>query len=426
MRTLLFLLLIAGLSLSAELSLQNALELLRKNNFDVRSSNGEIKKAHEEINEAKSAFYPSLDISGYYNYLTEKSKLKIDLPVIGTREQTVGQNYRTELGLDLVYPLFTGKSRFYNLSTKNANLSSKVQGSKVVQNRTSFIMSLLYLRWQLSFKQLEFRKKIIEQMSLYTSQIRMQLEGGVVIPAKLLDAQAKLQSAQLDYILARDLVDSLRMELMGIINIPDSSYMPQAETFAFDTIRIPESVLTTRPEIELYNQTFRQIDNSQKILRAQYFPSLYGSVGYRIANPGLTTGANEFMDYFTIGAQIKWNLFDGFKKQAQRRQFQEQIAIVNLDKEKNLDQWTRNMNLWKMHIQGADERIMVAEASMKAAQELVTSLESSLKSGVITDVDYVTAVNNYEQAVLLMDQAKFNKRVAILNVLYASGIQLNF
>jgi hypothetical protein len=100
--------------------------------------------------------------------------------------------------------------------------------------------------------------------------------------------------------------------------------------------------------------------------------------------------------------------------------------VTKIEKEKIIDNWNRSLNMWRMQVRSADERGVASKASMAAAEELMISLENSLKSGVITDIDYESAVTNYLQAGLLMEQAKFTKRIAVLNALYASGKDIRF
>lgn len=421
------LLLIGTLSLSAgELTLRDAQSFLIKNNYDLQAGELEIKKVNSEVAEAKSAFYPSLDASASYSYVTEKGKVKIVIPPTVNTISTSGQNDRTEFGLDLSYPFFTGKSKIYNLKNKETLKSIKEQNLKVITNRYSFTLGLMYFRWNLSYKQLDVRRNSVEQMARYTEQMRVLHDGGVVVLSKVLEGQAKLKSAQLDYILTRDQADSLKQELFGLIDINDSSYIPQAAEFAIDTMQVPQEILMTRPEMVVFDKNVEQLNYTKKINIAQRYPVVTGNTAFKVGNPGLNTGLMKFMDYFQFGAQAKWNIFDGNKSKAQRAQIQQQIAIVEIDKEKNIDAWSRSLNLWKRQITSADEKIVVAQASLDAAQELMVSLQNSLEAGVVTDVDYESAVTSYVQAGLLLEQARFTKRTAILNVLFASGKDIVF
>ena len=369
------LLLIGTLSLSAgELTLRDAQSFLIKNNYDLQAGELEIKKVNSEIAEAKSAFYPSLDASASYSYVTEKGKVKIVIPPTVNTISTSGQNDRTEFGLDLSYPFFTGKSKIYNLKNKETLKSIKEQNLKVITNRYSFTLGLMYFRWNLSYKQLDVRRNSVEQMARYTEQMRVLHDGGVVVLSKVLEGQAKLKSAQLDYILTRDQADSLKQELFGLIDINDSSYIPQAAEFAIDTMQVPQEILMTRPEMVVFDKNVEQLNYTKKINIAQRYPVVTGNTAFKVGNPGLNTGLMKFMDYFQFGAQAKWNIFDGNKSKAQRAQIQQQIAIVEIDKEKNIDAWSRSLNLWKRQITSADEKIVVAQASLDAAQELMVSL----------------------------------------------------
>jgi outer membrane protein TolC len=264
----LILMLLAGLTplVAGELTLRDAQNFLVKNNFDLQAGDVEIQKAAAEIAEAKSAFYPSLDASASFNYVSEKGKVKIttppspQTPAGSTFTSTSGQNDRTEFGLDLSYPFFTGKSRIYNFKNKETLKSAKEENLKVIKNRYSFTLGLMYSRWNLSFKQLDVRRNSVEQMARYTEQMRILHEGGVVVLSKVLEGQAKLKSAQLDYILTRDQADSLKQELLGLININDSSYMPQSSEFAIDTMQVPQEILLARPEVGVYDKNVEQLN----------------------------------------------------------------------------------------------------------------------------------------------------------------------
>ncbi len=410
---------------AGELTLKQAQELLLKNNYDLRSSAEEISRAEAEIAEAKSAYFPSLDASAGFNYVTENAETKINIGGNVFRSKT-GQNDRTEFGVDLSYPFLTGGSRYNNIKIKETAKLGKELNLEAAKNRYSFILGTMYFKWDLSSKQLEVRKKSIEQMARYTEQMKILQEGGVVVLSRVLEGQAKLKAAQLDYILARDQIDSLKLELLGLINIKDDSLTPQTGIFSVDTLQIPDEITMARPEISAYDKYIEQLKYSDKIMMSQRLPIVTGIAGYRVGNPGLNLGLGEFMDYITFGAQLKWNILNGSKTRAQRAQISKQSAIIKIEKEKSIDSWNRSFNMWRMQVRSADERIVASKASMTAAEELMISLENSLKSGVITDIDYESAVTNYLQAGLLMEQAKFTKRIAVLNALYASGMDIRF
>jgi outer membrane protein TolC len=137
-------------------------------------------------------------------------------------------------------------------------------------------------------------------------------------------------------------------------------------------------------------------------------------------------GTDEFMNYFLIGLQLKWNIFDGFKKRAQINQLLTQVESLNNEKLKLYDKWDRALAASKSEYQRATEKAQAAGLSKKAAEELVRSLSESLKAGIITSVDYLNAVNTLALSELKFEQAKFQQRAATINALYASGREIRF
>jgi len=406
---------------AAELTLHSAQSYLVKNNFDLQIISEDVRKSDAEIAEAKSGLYPLIDVTGAYSYVSEKSKVQMTIPKFGTITSSSGQQDRTEIGADISYPVFTGMSRYYNIKNKETVKNSKDINKRITENRYSFILGLLYIRWSLATQQLDVRKQCVEYMERYADQVKVLHDGGVIVESKVLEAEAKLKAAELDYVLARTQNDSLKCELLGMIGIDDSEFTAEKILLSIDTMDVPDSIVMSRSELSLLDKSIEQLQLTKKISFAQRYPVVSALAGYHIANPGLNSGFGEFMDYFQVGAQVKWNVFDGLKNRNQRAQIEHQITMVQIDKEKNIDQWIRSFGLWKKQIQSAQERISVAEASLAASDAYMHSLESSLKAGVVTDVDYESAVTNYIQAGLQVENAKFSKRLSQLSAIYVSG-----
>jgi outer membrane protein TolC len=414
---------------AAELSLTDAQKSMDSDNYDVKINREDVRRAKEVINESRSSFFPSLDFYGNYNYITEKKSIKMPdmyLPNGRSFQIDPGQNSKTEFSLDLVYPVFTGFSRNNMLYSKKLNYESKEQSLHLIQNQSAYSLGLFYFRWIVTSKSLDVKKKSIEQMDIYTKQMKTLYDGGVVVLAKVLDAEAKHRAAQLDYLLNRDQADSLKRQICELTRLNDSSWVPVSENLMIDSVAIPLIIDECRPEIQIYNKAIEQVEINKRLIAAQQLPSVTAITGYRIANPGLVMNGKEFMDYFIFGAQVKVNIFDGFKKRSQKSQLQYQLKMTTLERDKNIDKWSRALNSWKIEIANADERIRVAETAQKAAEELVSNLESSLNAGVVTDVDYLAAVTSLVQTSFIIEQARMNRRIAVLNALFVSGKKIHF
>jgi len=426
MKWLMFIIIISASVYSGELSLASAQRFLIQNNFDLQMAQEEISKSSIEIKSAKSSLYPSIDFSGSFNYLSEKSKVKTTIPNLVTLVSEPGQHDRTEFGADIAYPLFTGMTRMNAIKSKQVVYDNNQYNKIIIKNRYSFILGITYLRWSLAVEQMAVRENNVNLMKNYVSQMTALQKGGIVVDTKVLEADAKLKAAELEFILAKDLADSLKTEILGMAGIKDSNVIPQKSFTFIDSVKIPDSIQINRNEIRLLDNRMHLLDLSSRILNSQRYPLLAAVAGYRYANPGLNQGMDEFMDYFIVGAQLKWNIFDGFKNRNERAALEKQKNITSLDKEKLIDSWQRSLRLWNNQVSSADEKIKAAEISKAAYDAYVVSIENSLKAGVVTNLDFETAVSNLTLANLQVEQAKFNKRIAVLNAIYVSGQDINF
>jgi outer membrane protein TolC len=420
---------------SEKLTLAGAQAQLFKNNLDILTAEVELRKANDDLAEAHSGWFPSLDASASYSYLTEKSKLHLQLdpgqlfpgnPAVSI-DRAVGANDRNEFGLDLTYPFFTGFSRYYAVTGGKEAVAAKQAALDAVKNRASLALGLLFFQWELSYKQAALRKTLVEQLDTYAGQVTAQHKAGVALQSKLLDAQARLQLARVDLVMAEDQSDSLRRELMSIILSKDYSLLPDtmART-ALDTLPVPKSVKTERPELIALDHAGAQIDEMRKALRYRHFPSLFGVAGLRYGRPGLSMGKNLYMGYGLLGLQLKWNLFDGFRTQAQGALLQRRLDLIDIERTRQIETIERTFERAKKQVNTAAERLAACEAAREAARALTNDLKNSLAAGTATTADYLNAMANQAQAELLVEQAKTSKKTALLRMWFAAGKTIKY
>jgi len=429
-----FLMALAALSVRAEtLTLADAQAQLFKNNLDILTAEVELRKANDDLAEAHCAWWPSLDASASYNYLTKKnalfinpSKLNPMLPDSVT-EMTLGANDRAEFGLDLTYPFFTGFSRYFAVTGGKEAMAAKQAALDAVKNHVSLALGLLYFQWELSYKQADLRKTLVDQLATYARQVAAQREAGVALQSKLLDARARLQLARVDLVIAEDQTDSLRRELMSFILSKDRSIVPDtAAGAALDTLPIPKSVQTGRPELIALDHAGAQIDEMRKALRYRHFPSLFGMAGLRYGRPGLNMGRDQYMGYGLLGLQLKWNLFDGFKTKAQGALLQRRLDLIDIERTRQIETIERTFERAKRQVNDAAERLAACEAAREAAGALTGDLKNSLAAGTATNADYLNALANQAQAELLVEHAKTAKKTALLRMWFAAGKTIKY
>jgi outer membrane protein len=426
----LLLLLLASVPLVAgPFSLQEAQERLLKNNLDILAAEAELQKVEAELVETRAAWWPSLDASASYTILSEKNRIRFTIPFTGmTIDTTIGRYDHTELGIDLTYPIFTGFSRHFAVQSKLEYTESRKAMLEGTINRITLSLGLLYLQWELSYKQADVRRALIERLEAYVRQVTAMHEAGTTLKSRVLEAKARLKLAQVDLGSAEDRTDSLRRELMSLVLCKDEEIFPDTSGTAFDTLPIPKRAVvdTARPELVMLAHIGAQIEQMRNALKYRHFPSLVGIAGYRYANPGLAMGSTTFMGYGLAGLQLKWNLFDGLKVRAQHEQFSRQLDLIDIERTRQIETLERASAIAHEQVNNAAERLIATMASREAAQALADDLKNSLEAGVATTADYLDALVNLAEADLRVEQAKTAKKMAVLTLLYAMGKKLEY
>ncbi|MBN2035423.1 MAG: TolC family protein [Chitinispirillaceae bacterium] len=426
----LLLLLLASVPLVAgPFSLREARERLLKNNLDILAAEAELRKVEAELVETRAAWWPSLDASASYTLLSEKNRIRFAVPAAGMSiDTTIGRYDRTEFGIDCTYPVFTGFSRHFAVRSKQEYAESKKAMLESTINRITLSLGLLYLQWELSYKQADVRRALIERLESYVRQVTAMHEAGTALRSKRLEAEARLKLAHVDLGDAEDRTDSLRRELMSLVLCKDEEIFPDTTSTAFDTLPIPKRALvdTARPELVMLAHAGAQIEQMRNSLKYRHFPSLVGIAGYRYANPGLGMGSTTFMGYGLAGLQLQWNLFDGLKVRAQHEQFTRQLDLIDIERTRRIETLERTSVIAHEQVNNAAERLVATMASREAAQALADDLKNSLEAGVVTAADYLDALVNLAEADLRVEQAKTAKKMAMQQLFFAMGKDLEY
>ena len=419
------------------LTLQQAQESLLHNNLDIIMAYQDYCKKSFDEAEAKAMWYPSLDVVGNYNYFTEQNS--IDIPAgffaPGQPERTgyLGNNYRAEAGLDLSYPITAALVNIYNVNYRRLALRTKDAQNAGLKNQLSFRLGGLYFGWLLSYSQVEVHQALVTQLTDQVGQSKNLSKGGVESSSKVLDALARLASAQADLVTAQNQTDSLRLELVNFAQCKDSALSPEAYSFGLDSAAFTSldtfMLNTARPELAATDLFIAQQSTLVDIIGGQKYPNLVASVGYRYANPGLKMGGTDFMGYGQAALQLKWSttsLLGWSAPSSQQKETSSQIEIAKYQKQQMIDSWNNSIKNAKLQVKRALRQHDAAAAALAAAEAVVTDAKNGLAAGTITQTDYLNAITLRAKADLSVRQAEFLRNMAILQLYFAAGKELEY
>ena len=413
--------------LSASFSLRDAQQLLLENNHTIRGAELELEKAEAAVKESKAAWLPSVDANASTIVNSQMNRIDLSLP-IGDFEQEFGTYDRTEFGIDISYPFFTGFARKYGIVEKREEVRFREAMLEGAKNRLFLQLGILYLRWYLSFREADLYEILCTQLSVRSRQIEEQYEAGVVLHSRLLEVQARKRMADADLVASLQKTDSLRYELLSFVGGSGDSLVPDTSATAFDFSLPPEAgeIDTTRPELIGFSKSRLRIDYLRRVLKSSRMPVVAGMAGVRYARPGLAMGDDSFMGYGLVGVKLSWKLFDGFKYRARDEQLRLQSDLIAEEREASYENFEKMHILAVKRVKDLDTRLAAVREAQNAAEALAEDLEQGVDAGVVTQADYLNALAAVTQSRLAVERVVISGKMAVLQALYAAGTALTY
>ncbi len=419
------------------LSLREAQEILFRDNPDLSIMQMEIERSQDQLAEAKAAWLPSVDALGNYSYTTETSHLKLTLPFPppnGTNlDKAIGDHDKVEFGVDASYAIFTGFARGRNVDAKRAGMKAKEAQWRGTRNQMSMRLAGLYYAWQLAGTQAAYQEKVLQYSRDLEKQLQDFVRAGTAVRSRALAVEAKEKSSEVELLAFQNTRDSLAYEVLDFLGGRESQSAQSPDVLARDTAELPEpdwsqadSPQSSRPETEALEQSIAQARYGSQALFGQKLPQLYGLAGVRYANPGLDLAGDTFMPYGLLGLQLKWNLFDGARNGAQRKQLEVQTRELREQERKLEHEWNKAMLTARLQYSRWAAQFEAAKSSRDAAQAAAADLKRQFEAGVATGLDWLESENNQARAEMMMEQARTMQRLALLQWRFASGKELRF
>jgi outer membrane protein len=313
------LILSSTLILNAALSLDDLVTIALKRSPDINISRLDFDAATQRVNSAESYYLPSIDLDAGIGYGGAKFKdtaMQSDSILSGTLSAS-----------QLLYDF--GKTGAAIDSATNEANASYATLNQVISNKIFDVKNAYYQYLQnrslirVNEENVELNKKQLYRAQRY-------FEAGIRTKIDVTDAKVNLISAQLA--LQNTLYDTKlnRVSLEKIIGIApgeklDKIYQKELDftnllnALPRNTLSIEDAedyALKHRYELQAYEQQIKVAQSQLRTTDADYYPALYASGDYSVQK---IEDSQRFTPQEQYRALInaKWNLFSGFKTDAQ-------------------------------------------------------------------------------------------------------------
>ena len=423
------------------LTKKEAIKLALANNFDIQIANNSADIAENNAGILNSGYLPSLRGDAGANYQKASTTTSFPGTVDGDgipRPDNViegAETQRYNAGLTLNYTLFDGLGRYYTYkSLKERYNLSKLQARETIENTVLQLFSVYY-----EVARLTENIKILEE-ALQISQDRVtranyQFDYGQNTKLDVLNAQVDVANDSINVLNAKQQLITTKRDLNLVIN------RELNQEFVVDTLVqfVPKITLEDYVK-EAPANNVSLLQNEQniqlsaydiKINKSGYLPTvgLNGSYGWNQArNPAGVFFPGNISNATALGAGVSltWNIFDGGSTAVRVKNAKLAYENQELLKDRVVAEVKRDIANAFSNYENRISIFAIQEQNVLTNENNFERSKERFKLGQITSIEFRQAQINLTNAKANRTLAKYDAKLAELQLLQLTGQLLNW
>ena len=419
--------------LGVPLTLSEAITERLVNNPRIRAALSQTDASVARISEARSGLLPRVDLIQSVGRTTNPMwafGAKLNQGIITTDDFDPARlndpegisNFATTLSVTM--PIYDQGKTWIGLSQAKLDKEATTLSAERVRQQVILEVVASYLGVRHSQENLEVVIQALETAKAHLRMVRSRLQSGLTVKSDLLRAEVHIAELEQERVEAQSQVNIARASLNAAIGADvDRSF--DLVTPLEGSSATPGSLetwirqsLENRPDLEQirFEETMAQAE--VKKAKAAHLPGVYLSGSYDINSEDFS----ETADSYTVGAEVRFNLFSGLDLQSKVREAKAQVCHIQAlirQLELGIEVEVRRAFF---QAQSASQRIGVANASMAQAEEGLRIVRDRYENGLLTIVNLLDAEVALKRARSNYLRSLYDFEVAIAQLNLAAGI----
>ena len=413
------------------LTKEEAIDLTLANNLGIQVARNTRRIDDNNANILNSGYLPSLIANA--GGTIDRQNTEGTLGNGDTRTADGVETRRYNASVNLNYTLFDGLGRHYNYkSFKERSQQSELEVQQTIETTILQLFAVYYEAARLT-ENTENLSQALEISKERLKRAEYQFEYGQNTGLDVLNAEVDINTDSINLLNSRQQLRNTMRDLNLILN------RELSESFTADTTVnfIPGLEMENMHNEAKLNNVRLQIADKQlninnynfKSAKSAYLPTigLTGTYGWNESNNNspLAFVVQNSASGVTGGINLTWNLFDGGRSITNIKNtkinyetqelLQKQIALeVERDIQNAWDSYTNALYV-----------LQVQEKNLQTNQNNFNRTDERYKLGQVTSIEFRQAQLNLLNAELAKSQAKYNAKLAELQMLQISGQLLN-
>ncbi|SHE52351.1 Outer membrane protein TolC [Psychroflexus salarius] len=403
------------------------------NNYGIKIAENNVEISENNTSILNSGYLPTLSTNFGFDFSLQDRLAEVEGqdPI----DQTDLETRRYNTSLDFNYTLFDGLGRRYNFKQLKLQYNlSKLEARETIET-TITQMFTVYYELARRLKNVEVLKNTLSLSRERLKRVEYQFQYGQINKLDVLNAEVDVANDSISLINEQQNLFNIKRDLKVVLNEDDLD-----DNFKVDTTVRFLPILKLEQYISEYkanNVSIQQIEENlliseydKKISYSGYLPTvnLFGSYGWnRNISPEspFFPGSTQTTDGYSAGVNLTWNLFDGGQTSVriqnakiayENQQLQKEQIKQNVqrDIQNAFDNYKNRRYIYNLQRKNVETN----KNNFKRTQE-------RFKLGQVTSVEFRQAQLNLLNAQTSLNLAKYDAKLAELQLLQLTGQLLN-
>ena len=403
------------------ISKTEAVSKVIEQNNTLKISEQEFLKTRAEYRQTNSVFLPNLNASHSGIATTNPlmafgSKLNQGILTAGDFNPALLNNpdevtsFATKF--EIQQPLINLDGFYQRKAAKNKMNAVELQALRT-KDYLTFETKKAYMQLQLAYKAVEVLEKsynlVLENKKVATNSLKQ----GYIQKADLLSVEVRVNEVKNQLQTAKSNINNASDYLSFLMNEKEYSVYTPTDSLTITALGSTQSptISEGRTDIRAMLLTTEAYESMYKSDKMAFIPSLNAFGSYELYDNKIFNGSASG---YLVGAQLNWNLFEGYKNVGKTQRSKAVFEQSKLEYDQYVSQSILDLNKANRMLIDADNKLTLTNLALEQSQESLRIRTNRYKSGLEKTTDLLLAESQYAQKQLEYYQTIFEYNYAFL------------
>lgn len=372
---------------AAQVTLEQCMELARRNYPQIRQLNLIEEAAEYDIANVSKSWLPQLTISGKASYQSDVVEMPFEIPgfsfdlphdqysVVGELSQTIWDGGTSK-----------SQKELYSAGAEVQKSQLEVSVYSINDRVVQVYLGILLIDAQL--RQNDILERSLERNA---GQVQACIDNGTAYKADLDMVRVSMLNCEQQ---KEGLLSDRAAYLEMLERLTGTSLEGQELVEPDCDAACPDAAAVTRPELALYDAQRRQNEAQLRQLDSKILPKFSLSLQGGIGRPGLNMLDSSFQPYYTAGIRMSWDLGALYMRRDEKQKLDVQLRTIESDRETFLF----NTGISALQLRSSIDkarRLLEKDGEIIALQESIRAAgEEQYRNGTISMTDLMKRIDD--------------------------------